>query len=121
MKKKEQNNIPNAGLSIEFRVGDITGKTDTIQDSVDFDPATKKVDSLHFVGAKKGAPPSPGTKGAKRESIYKAALLAQLKGTNLEDFQKEAQSMDSQSEGTNSDDDAMDGDAPKKSRFGPKH
>jgi hypothetical protein len=120
MKNKQKQNIPNAGLSIEFRAGDINGHTDTIQESTDFDPASKKVDSLNFVGGGKKLPGSPPQKTVKRESIYKAALLAQLKNANLEEAARASESMDSQSEGTNSDDDGMD-DAPKKSRFGPKH
>lgn len=102
-------------MSLEFRAGTINGKTDTMQDSQNFDAKDRnKVDSLAAFAA--GSPVkksmSPGPKG-KRESIYKAALMSG-KALNMEGNLAEASSIDSQSE------DGERGESPKKSRFGPK-
>lgn len=98
--------------------GSINGRTDSFKDSIDFDPTNSNQGSLAYVN---NAKISPGIKHVKRESIYKAALLSQLKNSNLEELTRMSQtSVDSQSEGTNSDEDEIADDAPKKSRFGPK-
>ena len=108
------------GMSLEFRTGEINGKTDTIKDSTDFDPSGKKVDSLQFVNNPKSPLLSPGGKKGARESIYKTALLSQLKQVDMPDYSKQNESVDSHSEGTISEDDEAGTSSPKKSRFGPK-
>lgn len=103
--------------------GSINGRTDSIKDSVDFDPIHSNVGSLAYVNSQK---PSPVSKNQKRESIYKAALLSQLKSSNFEELAKMSHSQsqssaDSQSEGTYSEDEEIPEEFPKKSRFGPKN
>ena len=61
------------GMSIEFRQPAINGRTDTVNDSVDFN-SKNNINSLHNMNAKKN-PNLPGQPQPKRESIYKAALL----------------------------------------------
>ena len=58
-------------MSIEFRQPAINGRTDTINDSVDFN-SQGNINSLHNMNAKTGHPKGPIP---KRESIYKAALM----------------------------------------------
>lgn len=121
MKNKLAKDPHGVGISLEFRPGEINGKTDTIKDSVDFDPSNKKIDSLNFVNSTKSPLLQGGKKEIKRESIYRTALLAQLKQVDMADYSKQNESVDSHSEGTNSNsDDEEEMGAPKKSRFGPK-
>lgn len=69
-------------MSLEFRQGVINGNTDTIKDSVDFDPEKHKVDSLHNFNAKKGE--KEGQKHKVETNIYKSALMNQAKGSGME-------------------------------------
>lgn len=107
------------GMSIEFKVpGEITGTANSYQDSVDFDPASKRVDSLHFVNGSKsqvagGVANQLKLVPRKDKDIYKAALMTGLKGANQSDV--------SMSEATLSDENEGREDSPtRKSRFGPK-
>lgn len=98
--------------------GSITGHTDSFRDSGDLEMVNTNPGSLAYVQSYRNTSPSKQT---KRESIYKAALLSQLKTTNMEECSKLSESgNDSQSEGTNSDDEEIMEEVPKKSRFGPK-
>jgi hypothetical protein len=69
-------------MSLEFRQGVINGNTNTIKDSVDFDPEKNKVDSLHQFNTKKGEKDSQKPK--VENNIYKSALMNQVKGSGID-------------------------------------
>ena len=67
-------------MSMEFRTPLINGNTNTVQDSVEFN-SRNQINSVNL-----NSPNAKGKRGEKRESIYKTALLQQLKNANLSQF-----------------------------------
>lgn len=88
--------------SIEFRQPAINGKTDTVNDSVDFN-SKGNIYSLHNVKAgAKGGPANAQKPETKRESIYKHALLQHATILQQENYETEDNS-DSEDDGANPD------------------
>lgn len=82
--------------SIEFRQPAINGKTDTVNDSVDFN-SKGNIYSLHNVKAgAKGGPANAKGGEAKRESIYKHALLQHATILQQENYETEGDGSDSE-------------------------
>lgn len=87
--------------SIEFRQPAINGKTDTVNDSVDFN-SKGNIYSLHNVKAGGKGGPANKQPETKRESIYKHALLQHATILQQENYETEDNS-DSEDDGTNPD------------------
>lgn len=93
---------------MEFRAPLINGRTDTVQDSVEFN-SRNQINSVNL-----NSPNAKGKRGAKRESIYKSALMQQIKNANLSQFSANKSSKDSDSD----EEETISPNKVKKSRFG---
>lgn len=112
MNKAGKPGIPQ--MSMEIRQNVITGNTNTIKDSVEFN-SKNHINSINL-----NSPHKPkGVRGGKRESIYKQTLMQQLKNANLSQFSAGRSSHNSDESDEESDENAKQiGNTVKKSRFG---
>lgn len=120
--KSIKNNKP-VGDSIEFRTGVINGKTDTVQDSVDFS-SKGNIYSLHNVKVGQKGVVKPEV---KRESIYKHALMQHATILQQENYDTEnATDSETEEDGSNKkkqkksslNPDVPDPNVKRKSKFG---
>ena len=99
---------------MEMRAPIINGRTDTIKDSVDFNSSKGNMNSINLNSPNRAKPK------AKRESIYKTALMQQLKNANLSQFSagKNSSIASDDDSDEDSDDRNKPGSGVRKSRFG---